>query len=113
MAVLKFQQFFERNDSPSTTRWEILSTEQREDETLEKYLAHLQKLILSPYPDSKLMELHSSLFMEAFLQGCYDKATAVVAGVKCLSTLEEAYSCVKLNSKGRRLSLDRKVLLGK
>ena len=74
---LKFEQFFERNDSPSTIRWEILSTEQCEDETLEKYLAHLQKLILSAYPDTKQMELHSSLFIEAFLKGCHDKAATV------------------------------------
>ena len=92
---LKFEQFFKRNDSPSTIRWEILSTEQREDETLEKYLARLQKLISSAYPDSKQMELHSSLFIEAFLKGCRDKAAAVAAGMKRPSTLEEAYSCVK------------------
>ena len=105
---LKFEQFFERNDSPSTIRWEILSTEQREDETLEKYLARLQKLILSAYPDSKQMELHSSLFIEAFLKGCRDKAAAVAAGVKRPSTLEEAYSCVKTEQQVKKAILGKK-----
>ena len=109
---LKFEQFFERNDSPSTIRWEILSTEQGEKETLEKYLARLQNLILSVYPDYKQMELHSYFFIEAFLKGCHDKAAAVAARVKCLSTLEEAYSCFKTKQqvKGRKGSI-RKVKL--
>ena len=34
---LKLKQFFERNDSPLTIRWAILSTEQREDEILFAY----------------------------------------------------------------------------
>ena len=105
---LKFEQFFERNDSPSTIRWEILSTEQPEDETLEKYLARLQKLILSAYPDSKQMELHSSLFIETFLKGCCDKAGAIAAGVKCPSTLEEAYSCVKTEQQVKKAILGKK-----
>ena len=87
----KFEQYFKRNDSPSTIRWEILSTKQREDESLEKYLARLQKLILSAYPDSKQVEMNTSLFIEAFLKGCRDKTAAVAAGVKRPSTLEEAY----------------------
>ena len=105
---LKFEQFFERNDSPSTIRWEILSTEQREDENLEKYLARLQKLILSAYPDSEQLELHSSLFIEAFLKGCRDKAAAVAAGVKRPSALEEAYSCVKTEQQVKKAILGKK-----
>ena len=107
---LKFEQFFERNDSPSTIRWDILSPEQCEDEALEKYLACLQKLILSAYPDSKQLELHSSLFIEVFLKGCRDKATAVAAGVKRPSTLEEAYSCVKTEQQVKKAILEKERL---
>ena len=94
----KFEQFFDRNDSP-TIRWEILLTEQHEDETLEKNLARLQKLILSAYPDSKQMELHRSLFIEAFLKGCRDKAAAIAAGVKRPSTWKKLTVVLRLNSK--------------
>ena len=41
--VKKFQGHFGKSESPSALRWELLQTEQRVDESLEKYLARLQK----------------------------------------------------------------------
>ena len=42
--VKKFQGHFGKSESPSALRWELLQTEQRVDESLEKYLARLQKI---------------------------------------------------------------------
>ena len=84
-------------DPPSSVRWELLSVEQHENETLERYLAHLQKMILRAYPDTQTRQLSNPMFVDTFLKGCQDKAPALTACDKNLETIEEAYKYVKLS----------------
>ena len=63
----KFERHFEQTDVPSTIRWELLSIQQWEDESLERYLTRLQKMIIRAYPDAFQQELNSSMFIEGFL----------------------------------------------
>ena len=49
----KFEEYYEELDPPSSVRWELLSVEKCENETLERYLACLQKMMLRAYPDTQ------------------------------------------------------------
>ena len=55
------------------------------------------------------MNLHNSLSIISFLKSCLAKATAVATGVKCHSTLDETYSCIKTEKKVKNAILGRKV----
>ena len=105
----KFEAHFEKTDVPSTIRWELLAVEQREDESLERFLTRLQKMIISAYPDTAQQELNCAMFIEAFLKGCRDKHSALAAGTKSPKTLEEAFKYVKQEQHMRRAIYGKKV----
>ena len=93
----KFEEYYEDLDPPSSVRWELLSVEQRENETLERYLARLQKVILRAYHDTQTRQFSNPMFVDTFLKGCRDKAAALTACDKNPETIEEAYKYVKKN----------------
>ena len=95
-------------DPPSSVRWELLSVEQRENETLERYLARLQKMILRAYPDTQTRQLSNPMFVDTFLKGCRDKAAALTACDKNPETIEEAYKYVKLSGQRRKAIFGKK-----
>ena len=104
----KFEEYYEDLDPPSSVRWELLSVEQRENETLERYLARLQKMILRAYPDTQTRQLSNPMFVDTFLKGCRDKAAALTACDKNPETIEEAYKYVKLSGQRRKAIFGKK-----
>ena len=70
---MRFQDHFGKIESPAALRWQLLQTEQREDENIEKYLARMQEMIVSLFPDEQKQEACSPFFVEAFMKGCRDK----------------------------------------
>ena len=94
---------------PSTIRWELLAGEQREDESLERFLTSLQKMIVRVYPDTAQQELNFAMFIKAFLRGCCDKHSALAAGTKSPRILEEAFKYVKQEQHMRRAVYGKKV----
>ena len=104
----KFDEYYEDLGPPSSLRWELLSVEQREDETLKRCMAHLQKMIIRAYPESETRQLSNPMFVETFLKGCRDKAAALNACDKDLKTIEEAYKQVKLAGQHRKAILGKK-----
>ena len=95
-------------EPPSAIRWALLSAEQREDESLEKYLARLEKMVLDAYPNERDQEFHSSMFVEVFLKGCRDKTAVLSVCDKSPKSLEEAYTMVKSASTYRKTILGKK-----
>ena len=83
--------------------------DQREDESLERFFTHLQKMIISTYPDTVQQELNWAMFIEAFLKGCCDKHSALAAGTKSPKMLEEAFKYVKQEQHMRRAIYGKKV----
>ena len=83
--------------------------EQREGESLERFLTCLQKMIICAYPDTAQPELNCAMFIEAFLKGCCDKHSALAAGTKSPKTLEEAFKYVKQEQHMRRAIYGKKV----
>ena len=61
-------------------RWALLSAEQREDETLEKYLASLEKIVFDTYPSvqEQFNKFNNYVFVEVFLKDCRDKGAVLV-----------------------------------
>ena len=104
----KFDEYYEDLGPPSSLRWELLSVEQREDETLEKYMARLQKMIIRAYPESETRQLSNPMFVETFLKGCRDKNAALAACDKDPKSIEQAYKQVKVASQHRRAILGKK-----
>ena len=92
--VKKFQGHFGKSESPPALRWELLQTEHRVDESLEKYLARLQKMIVASFPDEQKREACNPFFVDAFMKGCRDEDAVLSAADKHPSTLEEAYKPV-------------------
>ena len=85
-----------------------MSVEQCENETLERYLACLQKMILRAYPDTQTRQLSNPMFVDTFLKGCRDKAAALTACDKNLETIEEVYKYVKLSGQRRKAKFGKK-----
>ena len=86
----------------------MLSVEQCENETLERYLACLQKMVLRAYPDTQTRQLSNPMFVDTFLKGCRDKAEALTACDKNPETIEEAYKYVKLSGQRRKAIFGKK-----
>ena len=104
----KFEHNFNKVEPPTTVRWVLLSAEQREDETLEKYLARLEKMVLDVYPSVQEQEFNNSMFVEVFLKGCRDKGAVLAVCDKHPKNLEEAYTLVKSASTYRKTILGKK-----
>ena len=105
----KFEVHFEKTDVPSTIRWALLAVEQQEDESLERFLTPMQKMIISAYPDTVQQELNCAMFIEAFLKCCCDKHCALTAGTKSPKTLKEVFKYVKQEQHMRRAIYGKKV----
>ena len=105
----KLEAHFEKTDVPSAITWELLAVEQREDESLERFLTRLQKMIISAYPDTAQQELNCAMFIEAFLKGCHDIHSTLAADTKSPKTLEEAFKYVKQEQHMRRAIYGKKV----
>ena len=90
----KFQHHYGGTDSATTIRYELLQTEQKEDESLEEYLARLQKMVVASFPDESKREACSPFFVDAFMKGCRNKGAVLSAAEKHPKTLEEAYKYV-------------------
>ena len=104
----RFQDHFGKTESPAALRWELLQTEQREDENLEKYLARMQGMIVSLFPDEQKQEACSPFFVDAFMKGCLDKAAVLAAADKHPTTLEDAYKLVQDAMQLRKAILGKK-----
>ena len=104
----RFQDHFGKTESPAALRWELLQTEQREDENLEKYLARMQGMIVSLFPDEQKQEACSPFFVDAFMKGCRDKAAVLAAAGKHPTTLEDAYKFVQDAMQLRKAILGKK-----
>ena len=89
-------------------RWELLQTEQREDENLEKYLARMQGMIVSLFPDEQKQEACSPFFVDAFMKGCLDKGAVLAAADKHPTTLGDAYKLVQYAMQLRKAILGKK-----
>ena len=89
----KFQHHY-GTDSATTIRYELLQTEQKEDESLEEYLERLQKMVVASFLDASKREACSPFFLDAFMKGCRNKGAVLSAAEKHPKTLEEAYKYV-------------------
>ena len=96
----KFEHNFNKVEPPTA--------EQREDETLEKYLARLEKMDLDAYPSVQGQEFNNSMFVDMFLKGSRDKGAMLAMCDKHLKNLEEAYTLVKSASTYRKIILGKK-----
>ena len=90
----KFQHHYGGTDSATTNRYELLQMEQKEDESLEEYLARLQKMVVASFPDESKSEACSPFFVDAFMKGCRNKGVVLSAAEKHPKTLEKAYKYV-------------------
>jgi hypothetical protein len=104
----KFNQHFERRDPPSTVRLELFHTTQMEDESLEKYLYRIQKMLSDAFPEGA-EDMREMIGVDRFLAGCRDKAAALTAMDKHPSSLDEAYKLVRSAIYSRRAILGKKV----
>ena len=89
---------------------ELLLVEQREDESLETYLARMQKLVVTSFPEEASQESCSSLLVDTFMKGCKDKSAVLSATEKKPETLEEAYKFVLEATHLRKAILGRKAV---
>ena len=78
----KFQHHYGGTDSATTIRYELLQMEQKEDESLEEYLARLQKMVVASFPDESKREACSPFFVDAFMKGCRNKGAVLSAAEK-------------------------------
>ena len=90
----KFQHHYGGTDSATTIRYELLQTEQKEDESLEEYLARLQKMVVASFPDESKREACNPFFVDSFIKGCRNKGAVLSAAEKHPKTLEDAYKYV-------------------
>ena len=106
----RFQDHFGKTASPAALRWELLQREQWEDEILEKYLAGMQGMIVSLFPDEQKQETCSAFFMDAFMKGCRDKAAVLAAADKHPTTPGDAKNVYRMLCNYTKPSLGRRHL---
>ena len=106
----KFQDNFGKTESPAALRWELLQSEQQEDENLEKYLARMQGMIVSFFPDEQ-KQVCSPFFVDAFMKRCLDKPAVLAAAEKHPTTLEDVYKPVQDAMQLHKAILEGKRLL--
>ena len=85
----KFRHHYGVTDSATTICYELLQMEQKEDESLDEYLARLQKLVVASFPDESKREACNPFFVDAFMKGCRNKGAVLSAAEKHPMTLED------------------------
>ena len=106
----RFQHHFGVVESAAATRMELLQIEQREDESLENYLARMQKLVITSFPEEANRESCSSFLIDTFMKGCKNKSAVLSAAEKKPKTLEEAYKLVLEATHPRKAILGMKAV---
>ena len=101
----KMSSAFGHKDSQSVIRRKIQDLRQGQDESIEEFSRRTWKFSMGAYSDFKEAEIEI-LAVDAFLKGCKDKSSALVAMNQESKSLEEALHAVILASQNQKFFME-------